>query len=266
MTLGEAGTGVELVNDGTITVESSKLVLSGAAASGGSGSWEAAGGNLVFRDGGWELTGSISGAGTVEVIDGTVRLSGNGRVASLATLVVGWRRCCLRSRQHTGVGQRAGPAVGGRRGTLTGDGDLAVTGSLLFSGGELAGAGLLTIEAGASGSFIESATLGRHLVNEGTLKWEDNSADPGGNLSLSSDGDRDSHLDNHGTFEITGIGKSAVWSAGATAPRITNRPGATISSAASDWVTLGEAGTGRARQRRHDHGREQQAGPEWCGR
>ncbi len=248
--VGVVGKGVEFVNDGTVTVGSSKLVLIGGAGSGGSGSWVAAGGNVVFRDGTWELTGSISGAETVEVIDGSVRLSGGGRVDSLGWLVVAGLGGVFDVDSTPALGNTLVGLLVDDGGTLTGDGDLSVTGDLLsvtgdlsFSGGDLAGAGRLTIEAGASGSLTESATLGRHLVNEGTLRWQDNSADPGGTLSLSSDGDRHPHLDNYGTFEITGVGKAATWSAGSTAPLITNRPGATIEKNGTGTATLGDSGT-----------------------
>ncbi len=99
---------------------------------------------------------------------------------------------------------------------LTGAGNLTVNGVFTWTGGELAGVGARSssVRTRAASLIATDAgkVLGRHLRNDGYIEWS------GGNLSFQLRRGRDSHLDNHGTFEITGIGKSAVWSAGATAP------------------------------------------------
>ena len=232
-TLGDGGT--EFVNDGTVTSVEGTLRVGGGAASGGSGTWGLLGGNVTFHTGTWELTGDVSGIGTVTVSGGTVRMSGSARWGTVTDTVVSGGTLDL---DNTPAIENLTNSLTVSSGVLTGDGDLLVDDLFSWTGGELTGLGTLTVASGASGSLSGPGGmwLGRHVRNDGSLAWSD------GPLYMRSDGDRDPHLDNYGTFTISGDDVTSRQQ-GTAVPRITNRSGASIVKTGAAGATFGDSGT-----------------------
>ncbi|MCC7075839.1 MAG: hypothetical protein IT198_01810 [Acidimicrobiia bacterium] len=231
-TLGSGG--VVFVNDGTITsAEGTLRVGGGGAGSGGSGSWTLPGGGITFWTGTWELTGNISGLGTLGVSGGTVRMSGLAHFGAANTAVSGGTL----DLDSTPVIPNITTTLALSGGALSGDGDLSVGGQFNWTNGTISGAGTLTVAAGATGSISTGNTkyLERHLVNEGALTWSD------GNIILHGLASGLGHLDNAGTFTVSGD-DGAQWFDGGAAPKVTNRAGATIVKTGTALATLGSGG------------------------
>jgi hypothetical protein len=212
------GYDVGFVNDGTVTVSSGTLTANAGVGS-GSGGWLVPGGTLKFESGDWELTGDVSGAGTVQIATEGIRMAGQGRWGPVGTTVIDEGDLDIDSTP-------AEPSTTGALivdGTLDGDGDLRVTGTLTMPTGDLRGSGALVIDPSATAVIDASSMvrLGRHLRNEGTLTWS------AGTITAWTGAGFHAHLDNAGTLNLTGtVATSWIW--GTTPPQFTNRPGATI--------------------------------------
>ncbi|KAA0233414.1 MAG: hypothetical protein EDR02_13720, partial [Actinobacteria bacterium] len=233
-TLGNDGTGFS--NQGTVEVSAGELRVGGDASSGGPGSWVIDGGTLTFAEGSWELSGNVSGVGAVHVAGATVRLSGGARFGEVGTLSISAGTLDLDNspgeENLTSYYTQSG-------GTLSGDGDLQVVGDFNWSGGSMTGAGTLVVAVDDEGYRSISGPalklLGRHLRNDGALDWTD------GVIGMDSTGGNAPHLDNYGTFTITG--DDVVWMDEGSEPGlVTNRPGATILKNGGGPSGLGEYG------------------------
>ncbi len=165
-----------------------------------------AGFDVSYSSGSSSVT-SIAGEGSLAIAGGTLEVTGESAIDDL---------------------KLASP------GTLTGKGEITVTGSFSWTGGTLAGLGLLVLADTASGtvSDADSKALGRHLRNDGSLTWED------GPISLQP-ALGTSHLDNYGAFYVTGD-DATDWTPGGDIPLITNRPGALMVKSGSGTATLGD--------------------------
>ena len=209
---------VGFVNDGTIAVTGGTLTVTAGIGS-GAGDWTVDAGTLAFTSGDWELTGDVSGAGTVQIATEGVRMAGQGRWGPVGTTVIDEGDLDVDSTP-------AAPNTTGALvidGTLDGDGDLRVTGTLTMPTGDLRGSGALVIDPSATAVIDASSLvrLGRHLRNEGTLTWS------AGTITAWSGAGLHPHLDNAGTLNLTGtVATNWIW--GTTPPQFTNRPGATI--------------------------------------
>ncbi|MFN8104270.1 MAG: Calx-beta domain-containing protein [Acidimicrobiia bacterium] len=168
-------------------------------------------GSAVEHSTGTSSVGAVTAEGAVTVSGGTLSIAGDSTIAQLA--------------------------VSG--GTLDGSGAVAVQDQFAWSGGALAGSGDLRLGSSATGSITNDVTLGRHLVNEGTLTWD--SGATSGEIRLVETADATGHLDNLATFDI-GTGETAYSASGSSAPRITNRPGATITKTTAGVSSLAANG------------------------
>jgi RHS repeat-associated protein len=92
-------------------------------------------------------------------------------------------------------------------GTLTGAGEVDVSGSFSWTGGAMTGTGKTVLEAGAAGSIDPGSgsavsLSGRDLVNRGTLTWS----------SGSVEGRSSAEIDNSGTFDANADASGGEWS------------------------------------------------------
>ncbi len=174
---GQTQIGWEVDNEKTITATKGQLYFYGGGASGkeSTGSWSAgSGAEILFGKETYSLGSTVSLSGTVKVITATVSA---GKVeGSAASLSIETEGCCL-----PGTMEITGPGVstvqnlslkGTSLTTLSGSGEVDVTGSFVVSQGQMIGSGSTVIKAGASGSIETGPGLAmekRTLVNEGSL-------------------------------------------------------------------------------------------------
>jgi hypothetical protein len=173
-----AGTGTTSIslrteNHGTISAATGRLVLGegGASPAGSTGRWQTTGDGVVAIGGGafaadhWavdgdlRITGGDAAVGDVQGPSGSVAISGG----SLSVTDTG----TLSHLQALRLSDS---------GTQAGDGDLAVSDRLAWTGGSLLGTGRTVLETGLTGTlaFASSGHLEhRTLVNRGTLTWSD---------------------------------------------------------------------------------------------
>ena len=174
---GNTRIGWEVDNEKTFTATTGHLYFDGGGVSGkeNTGSWSAgSGAEILFFSGTYYLGSTASLSGTVKVITATVSA---GKVeGSAASLAIEAEGCCL-----SGTMEITGPVAstlqnltlkGTESTTLSGSGEVDVTGSFVVSDGQMKGSGLTVIKPGASGSVESGPDLSmtkRTLVNEGSL-------------------------------------------------------------------------------------------------
>ena len=204
---GKTRIGWEVDNEKTITVMTGQLYFGGGGVSGkeSTGSWSASSGaEILFGKGTYSLGSTALLSGTVKVITATVSA---GKVeGSAASLSIETEGCCL-----PGTMEITGPAVstvqnlslkGTELTTLSGSGEVDVTGSFVVSEGRMNGTGSTVIKPGVSGSVETGPGLTmakRTLVNEGSLTVQY----PAGGIG----GKEGARIVNSGTLTINGEGE-----------------------------------------------------------
>lgn len=155
-------------NAGTVDVRAGTLSLNGGGTSSGS-FIVAAGANLGFGSnptGGAHNLGpttSISGAGTVTFNAGNTNLGGAYGVTGPTRIVLG---------TASFSNNVTFPSLTLDRGTLTGTGDVTVTGLITWTGGTISGAGRVHANGGISASGFDLMRLeGKILDNVATATW-----------------------------------------------------------------------------------------------
>jgi RHS repeat-associated protein len=197
----------EVDNEKTITATKGQLYFYGGGVSGkeSTGSWSAgSGAEILFGAGTYSLGSTVPLSGTVKVITATVSA---GKVeAPAASLSIEVEGCC-----SVGTMEIAGPAAstvqnlslkGTALTTLSGSGEVDVTGSFVVSQGRMKGSGSTVIKPGASGLIETGPGLtmaNRTLVNEGSLAVQY----PAGGIG----GGEGARIVNSGTFTINGEGE-----------------------------------------------------------
>lgn len=167
----ENGTGVNIPfeNQGSVSLQAGGMWFGSGDVSGkvDGGSWAASSGTTIyFENGSYTFAEGVSVSGSIGIRQATwsapnlsagsasISLTGSGSVTlsgPSATTVSGWTQSS---------------------GTLTGTGNLDVSGSFSWSGGVMAGSGSTVVESGGSGSIPGEPTLSeRSLVNDGTVTW-----------------------------------------------------------------------------------------------
>lgn len=183
-----------LINTGTVNVNTGTLALAGGSST--SVMVVGPGATLRFNFSGSTFThtaaASLSGQGSVVVSGETVTLNAPllvpGLTVSSGTLTLNAPVQTIQTYTHQG-------------GTLTGPGNLTVTGAMAWSAGTIGGTGAVTIAAGATLNITSSVIPQRSFVNAGTINWSG-----GGIGGSSAPGYTFTNLPG-GVFNITGPGR-----------------------------------------------------------
>ena len=173
---GATSVGFAFANEGAVSAAGGALEFTGGGVpgAGGGGSWSASGtGEVVFGGGEFSLGGRVSMSGAIVVTGVSYQdyaVVDVGQVEGSADLKV-------TQSGHGGVLSVGGASASSvsdlvvDEGTLTGAGEVDVTGSFSSVGGAEEGSGSTVVESGASGVFGRggSELVGRTLVNDGSM-------------------------------------------------------------------------------------------------
>jgi RHS repeat-associated protein len=161
--------GIALNNTGSVQVQSGTLDLAGGGDS--TGSFQvAADATLTFDTGGTqtlEAASQVGGAGTVHFLGGTAHIKGTYDVSIAGRTLIDGGTADFSSATLTTL-----PELTLRGGTLTGTGNVIVTGALNWTGGTMSGAGTTTVAQGGTLNLAENPALdARTLINAGTATY-----------------------------------------------------------------------------------------------
>jgi RHS repeat-associated protein len=187
----------DLGNAGTVEVLGGALRLQGRGAATSPGVFQVSSGaflEFALLGGSETLTpaSSVSGAGNVSFVNGTVSINGAYAVSGLTTFNGAFAEAdfnvdvSILNLQFNA-------------GSLAGTGTVTVTGTLNWTGGSMRGAGSSRIAAGASldvsGAGQKDLLDSRRLTNDGTITWS-------GTGPLTTGGNSTAVLTNNGLFEV----------------------------------------------------------------
>jgi RHS repeat-associated protein len=217
--------GIALNNAGSVQVQLGTLDLAGGGDSTGSFT-VAAGATLTFDSGGTqtlEAASQVDGAGTVHFLGGTAHIKGAYDLATAGTTLIDGGTADFSSATPATV-----PELTLQGGTLTGTGNVVVTGALNWTDGIMSGTGTTTVAA--SGQLNLSGTLSldsRTLVNAGLATWSGDGPNDGVFVNNFGTNQSGATIDNLAGASFTIAGDLPLYAYG-TAPVAFNNAGTLI--------------------------------------
>ncbi len=204
--------GIPIDNSGSFDVQTGTVAVSAPFALGGS--INVAGGALNLSGGGSAQGFFVLTAGAVNLTGGTFTLQNGTTGLGSGILILAGGALSVDSGSSASVLK-----LTQRRGTISGDGALTVTGAFTWAGGPMIGAGKTVVGAGATGmiSGANSKFLGRTLENRGTLSYTGSGVRfgiAGGNGVISNMGGSVFNLNGDGDFDVSLGGSHLITNSG----------------------------------------------------
>jgi len=196
----------QIDNDGTVESKSNQIQITGGGHPGSvqDGSWSGVEGGVMVFVGSYTFGSGVGMTGAIDLVGAQIQAEDiQGPEATVGLSTVAGSELDLTG---TSTASHLGTLDIESGGTLTGAGELDVSGSLSWTGGSMTGSGKTVLKSSATSSIDPGvgnavALTERDLVNEGTLTWSAGSVQ----------GRSNAEIDNSGTFVANASVSASEW-------------------------------------------------------